>query len=593
MEKYTDKYHPLFVPGTYSIYSSILIRHQHKVTFNKYKLLSQLEDDGASQGNSYQIGKQHDYLEADYNYKYQKNRKFKDIPDLKTKFGVILIPQPTNSINDPLNWSKRRKSLHFIILLLLTAFNAAISNDASAPTDSINALTGISYSTLNDTAGVLFVAIGVSTWLYSPFDYLLGRKIVVVLGALFLFLGSMWYARMKNDGDSFGSQILIGFGSGSSDAHVQLCFSSIFFTHQLGAVTTIYNMAYALGTFLGPLIANYVSASLGFRWVGWSGTIAGASILLIVLFAFEENAFEYYRFKYRNDDLTLNLSLMKYGILSASETDDSVHLGYYDEKFGWWRRFSPFKLTPNPKFRTIKGFTKHYLKLLTLPVRCLWFPPVLFAGALCGLQNALLTFYLTTEDTLLYDPPFNYDNSRVALMNVPCIVGSIIGCLYAGSITDYFTLYLARKNDGVVESEFRLYFAFLSGTFGAVGLLMFGFGISRNLDWRVFYIGLGFIAYMFSSSMNLAMLYVMDTYRDLVLETLVGVAFINNMFGCIFTFACSPWLETSGIENTYITLAVISLIFMYSAGLFIVWGKKWRLMTRKTYVELVNIKQDN
>lgn len=596
MEKYTDRYHPQFIPGTYSIYSSAVIRHQHHRAIKRYRyLLAEInnrEQDSATVPSTRLTRKKYHQLSDSYNYKYNPKRPLEDIPDLKTRYGVILQPQPTNSRNDPLNWSKRRKAVHSIILLLVTAFNAAIANDASAPTDSINELTHISYTTLNNSAGVLFISIAISTWLYCPFDYMLGRKSVILFGVIFAFFSSIWYANINNSGDSYGSQVLTGFAFGSVDAHVQLCFASIFFRHQLGAIITIYNLAYSLGTYLGPLCANYISFARTFRWVGWSGAIAAGAIIIIVLFLFEENTFDYDRYSHRIDDLTLNLGFLQNGVMSNEQSDDALLQGYFDKPYTYLQRYMPFQLSKDPARRTPVELLKRYLRLLFVPARCMLFPPVVYSGIICGLQNAILTFYLTTEDTMLYDAPFNYSEKQVALMNIPCIIGSVIGCLYAGSMTDYFILWMARKNGGIVESEFRLYFAFLSGTIGAVGLLMFGFGVARNLDWRVFYVGLGFISYMFSSSNNLAMLYVMDTYRELTLEVLVAVAFINNIIGCVFTFACSPWLDSSGTENTYIALAVISLGIMHSSGGFIYFGKRWRRSTHAAYVRMAELKTE-
>lgn len=601
MEQYTDKFHPQYIPGTYSIYSSAVIRHQHHLAIKRYRYLISELHNNANNGNGAQplqqpkskyARKKYHQLSNNYNYKYKAKRSLEDIPDLKTRYGVILHPQPTNSINDPYNWSKFRKSIHSIILLLVTAFAAALSNDASAPTDSINEITGISYDTLNNSAGVLFISIAVSTWLYSPLERLLGRKSVVLFGMIFALFGSIWYAEMNTNGDSYGSQVFIGSALGSADAHIQLCLASIFFRHQLGAIITIYNLAYALGTYIGPLVANFISTADDFRWVGWSGAIASGSLLMIVFCFFEENAFDYSKYEGRIDDFTLNLGFVQNGVISNEESDNALLKGYFDPPKSYIERNRPFTLPENNlECHSIIGFVKYYFKLLLIPVKCIIFPPVIYGGLICGLQNAILTFYLTTEDTMLYDPPFNYSGSQVALMNIPCIIGSVVGCLYAGSMTDYFILWVARKNNGIVESEFRLYFAFLSGTIGAIGLLMFGFGISRNLNWRVFYIGLGFISYMFSSSNNLAMLYVMDTYRELILETLVGVAFINNIIGCIFTFACSPWLDSSGTENTYIALAVISLGLMYLSGAFIYFGKGWRQKTHSSYVRLSELKK--
>ncbi|QPG76370.1 hypothetical protein FOA43_003758 [Brettanomyces nanus] len=592
MEKYTDLNHPLYVPGTFSIYSSAVIRQLKKeqnrrrssFTTNNSSSKSLSSESGQMAPGVEKVTLQPHDLGLDYNYRYDSKVPLELIPELKTRYGVILLPQPTNSPNDPFNWSFRRKTVHFLILMSLTALSAAITNNASTPQDSINNLTNISYDTLNNSAGVLFISIAISTWLYAPLATLVGRKISFILGMLLSIAGSVWYASMAHSGDSFGSQVLIGFSEGSTEAQVQLCLSSILFRHQLGSVITIYVLSYCLGTYLGPLVANYVAERSSFRWVGWTNVIASVVGLLVVILLFEEDLFDYSRFKHHTTDAVFNFSLAQHGILS---NEDDLTLGFFDKKWGRWKRFSPISLPENRDYHNVLQFVKQYFKLLVFNLKCLWFPPVLFAGVVWGLQNSILTFYLTTEDTDLGSRNFNYSSQKVALMNIPCIIGSTIGSLYSGSLTDYFILWMARRKNGIVESEFRLYFSFLSGIIGCIGLVMFGIGVAKELDWRVFYVGLGFIAYMFSSACNLSMLYVIDTYDQLILETLVAVALINNIMGCIFTFACSPWLNSSGTQNTYIALAVITFAVMLLAVPYLIWGKTWRKATKNTYLQMV------
>lgn len=531
-------------------------------------------------------------LGLDYDYRFDPKAALETIPKLKTRFGVILLPQPTNSTNDPLNWTWYRKAGHFLILMILTAVTAAITNNASSPQESINNLTGISYDALNNSAGILFISIAFSTWLYAPLASLCGRKLPFLLGMLFALTGSIWYALMHNIGDCFGSQVLIGISEGCTEAQVQLCLSSIFYRHQVGAVITIYVLSYSLGTYLGPLVANYVAEDSNFRWVGWANAIAGGVSLLIVIFFFEEDSFDYSRFKHHTPEALLNFSLAQHGIVS---NEDDLTLGFFDKKWPLKKRLAPVKKSSHQILRSPCKFLSSYFRLLYFNVKCIWFPPVLFAGIIWGLQNAILTFYLTTEDTYFYSAPFNYSSETVACMNIPLIIGSTIGCLYSGSLTDYFVLWLARKKRGIVESEFRLVFMFLSGVIGAAGLLMFGLGVVEQLDWRVFYVGLGFIGYMFSSASNISMLYVLDTYDELILETMVAVAFINNIWGCVFTFACSPWLEQSGTRNTYIALAAITIGLTLITIPYMIWGKRWRKMTKTAYNEMIEarMKENN
>ena len=73
------------------------------------------------------------------------------------------------------------------------------------------------------------------------------------------------------------------------------------------------------------------------------------------------------------------------------------------------------------------GF-KQYINQLKLLLKVFLYPPVIYSGFCWGIQNALLTFYLTVEDDQYYDPPYSYGNIAVGLMNIPCLIGAIIGC---------------------------------------------------------------------------------------------------------------------------------------------------------------------
>ena len=63
----------------------------------------------------------------------------------RSKNGVVLLPQPSDSPNDPLNWSFSRKTWHFAVLSFITALTAATSNDAGAAQESLNSFYGITY----------------------------------------------------------------------------------------------------------------------------------------------------------------------------------------------------------------------------------------------------------------------------------------------------------------------------------------------------------------------------------------------------------------------------------------------------------------
>jgi hypothetical protein len=61
----------------------------------------------------------------------------------------------------------------------------------------------------------------------------------------------------------------------------------------------------------------------------------------------------------------------------------------------------------------------------------------------------------------------------------------------------------------------------------------------------------------------------------MVLEGMVGVAFINNMIAMLLTFVASYWIDT-GMETCFIVLGVLSFVIMGLSLPMIIFGKRTR-----------------
>lgn len=583
MDKYTNRHHPDFIPGTFNIYHSKSL------------------ENGVIHGSRLK----------------------------KDKNGVLLIPQPSDSPNDPLNWSKLRKGVHFLLMAFITAFTAATSNDAGAAQDSLNEIYGISYDSMNTGAGVLFLGIGWATLFLAPLANLYGRKITYLICISMGLFGALWFALAKRTTDTIWSQLFVGISESCAEAQVQLSLTDIYFQHQLGSVLTVYILATSIGTFLGPLIAGYIASLTNFRWVGWCAVIISGGLLLWIVLGCEETYFDRKLYvtpltsqksfdgiedgsSYQNSSPPRfdNKKTLSENIPDVKEKDEMLHddsneatnrihegqeMCEVGEELidGAKEKLKPYykRIQITTKSSNLRGYgLKQYFKYVGFNLRMFLFPPVWLSGLFWGIQDVFLSFYLTTEDTLFYDAPWNYSDYAVAIMNVPTLIGAVIGCFYAGVISDYFVLWMARKNNGILEAEYRLYFAVATGIICPTGLLMFGIGAQRQLPWQVIYVGLGFIGFGWGCSGDIAMSYLMDCYPEMVLEGMVCTAIINNTISCVFTFVCSIWLDASGTENTYIALAVINFAVTMLALPMYLYGKRIRKWTKKWYNESIDIR---
>nr|POE96397.1 putative mfs-type transporter [Quercus suber] len=458
---------------------------------------------------------------------------------------IVLIPTPTNSPNDPLNWSPWRKYWHSALVLFITAFTAAISNDAGSAGDAIADDLGISYSVQNTAAGVLFLAIGYWTLLASPMPRLWGRRIQYLVCLLSGLGGSIWFAKIQTRQDTIWNQLFVGASEGCAEALVQLSLSDLFFAHQRGGVLGVYILATSIGTFLGPLIAGYIAAD-DWRWVGWWGAIICGGTFLVFLFGLEETSFNREEHLSRRLNPVLGQTFSKEDKLTEERSNEPTGtnpdksmpneaLQSTEKRLPYLKRIA--LITPSPEMVGLG--LKQYMHQLWLIARIFTFPAVLYSGLQWGAQDAWLSFYLTVEEDNYYGPPWNYSDTAVSVMNVPTLIGAIIGCIYGGWFSDVFVRWMAKRRNGISEAEDRLWLLLPSAVINPAGLMLFGIGSARGWSWPGPYIGLGMIGFGWGCAGDLSMAYLMDAYPEMVLEGMVGVAVVNNSLACIFTFVSS------------------------------------------------------
>lgn len=506
---------------------------------------------------------------------------------------IILSPEPTTSPNDPLNWSTWRKVWHASLVLFITGFTAATSNDAGAAGDGLLHDLGIAYSVENTAAGVLFIGIGYWTLLAAPMPTLYGRRLQYFVCLIFSIIGSIWFARTQTIEDSIWNQLFVGASESCAEALVQLSLSDLFFEHRRGLVLGLYVLATSIGTFLGPLVAGYIAID-SWRWVGWWCCIISAGTLVVFFFGLEETTFHREIFIGRRFSVApVNevIAKEKNPLATASDEKNAQHntdrssndteTGEpIDPKKSYWQRIAI--ITPAPNLVGF-GFKQYFGRLFHI-FRIFAFPAVIFAGLQWGAQDAWLTFYLTVEEDNYYDAPWHYSNSAVNILNIPTLIGATIGCVYGGWYSDVWVQWVSKRyRNGFTEAEDRLWLLLPSALISPAGLMLFGISSGNGVGWPTSYVGLGLIGFGWGCAGDLSMAYLMDAYPEVILEGMVGVAVINNTLAMVLTFTASLWIAASGLGNTFIAIGVLSLFFQLLTLPMIYWGKSMRRRTAERY----------
>lgn len=122
---------------------------------------------------------------------------------------VVLVPQPSRSPNDPLNWPLWKKDLMLFFISVNTAVVGAWGPMISPGYAQMAEEWNMSYNTLNGGLGWGVFVIGISCFFTNSLAVIWGRRPIFLLGNLLLFISSLW-AFFANSYTSLLASRLVG-----------------------------------------------------------------------------------------------------------------------------------------------------------------------------------------------------------------------------------------------------------------------------------------------------------------------------------------------------------------------------------------------
>ncbi|EEP78771.1 predicted protein [Uncinocarpus reesii 1704] len=404
----------------------------------------------------------------------------------------------------------------------------------------------------------------------------IGRRPVYIAGTLLNLVGCVLGAFQTTVEMYFGVSILTGFGAAPVDSLVQVTTTDIFFAHEKGTRLSLYVFTLYAGSYLGPVAAGYIADSQGWRWCFWWLVIFFGILLVLQAFTMEESVFRRPPTAAEMSTETVledKLQVAEKGRESSLRTTES-ETPPPPSKTYWQRMALHTSSSGDPRPLWLVAISPFFL---------VTYPAVMWGGIVYGVQIMWLSLITVTQSATFNAPPYNFSMANVGNTNFAAFIGSIIGMLWGGYVSDWCTLRLSRRNRGIMEPEFRLWTMLIPAIINTGGLLMYGLGSLYGVHWILpAGFGMVFIAFGIGSGAAIALTYAVDCYPRVASEALVLMLFIRNLIGTGFTFAIEPWLEHNGMQNTTIIMAMLCLVTNLSF-LFMVWkGKSFREWTAKS-----------
>ncbi|OIW30598.1 MFS general substrate transporter [Coniochaeta ligniaria NRRL 30616] len=186
-----------------------------------------------------------------------------------TKKGILLVPQPEDTGNDPLNWPTLKRDCALIAVGLYCAVGGGMTPILAAGFTDVASQYGINVEDMSLTTGLYMLGLGVGSVIWSPTAILFGKRPVYLASVVLFLLSNIWCALSK----SFISLILARIFQGIAISPVECLPSAtvaeIYFLHERAFRLGIYTLLLLGGKNLVPLLSAAIIGSLGWPWVFW------------------------------------------------------------------------------------------------------------------------------------------------------------------------------------------------------------------------------------------------------------------------------------------------------------------------------------
>jgi hypothetical protein len=499
----------------------------------------------------------------------------------------VLVPQPSDDPNDPLNWSNFWK-ITCITSAAMVTFTQGFGPLALAPmfpayiqdfnTDLAGAVqfTGVCILVLGFSNFIWFVPLVplLSTQILThprvPISSSFGRRPVYLISQLINFGSSIWRAKANSYGSFMGACVLNGIGAGPAETIMPEIIADIFFLHDRGKWNTLYWVVYMGSLMVGPIISGSMTETVGWRNFWWFNTALLGLSFLMVVFMFPETRFL--------RKLPVVASHGAHTGTSGSSLDEKTHdhqvekaatptaaddgiqhvptatstalpdltvsetaardpyLGVGKPGKWQWRVFQP---NAHP-FKSI-------LLDLWVPWKLFAFPIVEFAAFVVSWScSSFLTINLT-QSQVLAGPPYNFSPITVGFTNFAIMVGAFIGLFTAGPLSDWVSARSTRRNNGIREPEMRLPAMIPYVIIMFLGNVVVAVGYERHWPWEaIVIIGYTCAGIQVAALPGIVSTYAVDSYKPVAGSLFVAITVNKNVWGYGLGKFITEWTIKSG-----------------------------------------------
>ncbi|EGD99090.1 MFS transporter [Trichophyton tonsurans CBS 112818] len=480
---------------------------------------------------------------------------------------IILIPKPTSEGSDPLIWSMSKKSWQLFLLCLYACTFSYGENMLGAAWTTVSREAEISLENMNGGSALNYLLLGLVNIFWVPIGMKLGRRPVFLITTTICMLTAVWLGYVHGTAQWMTNLAINGFGVAAYQAVIQLSVFDMFFAHQRGRTLSFYLFGQQLGSILGPITGGIISDGPGWRWTQWVCSMIFAVVLILLFTTFEETLFPRFLFEQgQNDPGTYHMKEID-TTASLYEVGNCSDVCYHFPKRTYIQHLKPWVHFPQDKTTYWQYFRRPFVLFL--------FPNIIIAGVIFafGCTAGIVSF--GTISRITSEPPYSWSTTSTGLIYLAALVGNIVGWA-TGMSSDFIVMRLARRNNGIKETEMRLWTLCVSFVYAAVGYMLYGWGAHFGMHWITIAIGLGCMIAHQVSACSVATAYAMECFPGISGELVVVLSICSSVINFPLSFTVQQVVDTMGFGYAFEFYGFCVLVSMATAIPAVMYGKSWR-----------------
>ncbi|KAF2396118.1 MFS general substrate transporter [Trichodelitschia bisporula] len=458
---------------------------------------------------------------------------------------TVLIPQPSDDPQDPLNWSWLKKHAVFASLLpgcfltdwVITWGTTLFEQQAMDWKMPVPAVA-------NSISGAIFMQ-GPGGLLAVPLVQRYGRLPVLFWSQLLTLICTIGAAQASSYSGFTACRTLQGFFGAPPQVVGLSIIHDMFFFHERARKINLWAFSFLIGPYLGPFISGLLAAKL--TWRDNFGVLCGfygLSVLGILLVG-DETLYE--RESPRKYHIHPNPTVERIFRLTGiagwrdAETRPSV-MRVFRDLFGLLLR--PYLLLPTFFFVT-------FITMWTI-----------------GLVSTMTQF--------VKPPPYLFSDTAVAMLFFAPMIGTLIAEVWGHWFNDFLFERHVRLHGGTYSPENRLWGVYPPWILGMAGLVLFGQTLQHHLSWVGLAFGWALNCFSTLGTTVAISAYILDVFPAHAALASAWINTFRTIGGFCVVYFQMKWVAASGPAMTFGLQAVIVAAFIGPVVLTQVKGAAWR-----------------